>query len=437
MNFTENEFRDFLFNNYRSNLSSIIIGRRDPIEITGEEFPSIHLLLQQKAEEKINDLLSQLESLLLTAKELRLVKEGDSTTRIDLFGISEETGLTIIELKKSDQTERQAFTELLAYANHFCTLFPGVNEHSITSILVSPMQARIIRDSFAQELIINHKNIIALVPTEVDGEIRLKVHYPKESSYHWVENNLLHDSSMSTVAISFQTLEGFIDTDVDSDKQIPDYSKEALNTISSSISQALEANGIHGFVYASQKWGEIACQFPFPNTIFVVAINPFSSWRTFVTTNKISGQSNEERLVAIQAIHDQLSDDAKENWLELIESDFLGNLIKIVEKEFNLCLKGANGNKVGREISIPSWYGIKSSMIDAVCTHNLDIFLTGLLREIYSDYIKHVYATNFEHFFYSDDIPAYAYKMVRNWLAVWLIISGLGFGNEGSDEENA
>ena len=87
-------------------------------------------LLQKLAEQRINKLLDGLESLIITARELQLEKLGDSTTRLDLFGSSETNGITIIELKKSKQTERQACTELRAYANHICSIFPGLKESS-------------------------------------------------------------------------------------------------------------------------------------------------------------------------------------------------------------------------------------------------------------------------------------------------------------------
>lgn len=63
----------------------------------------------------------------LTSKELRLDRGAPHPTRVDLLGNSESTGLTIIELMKSDQTERQAFTELLAYSNYFGSIFPPEN----------------------------------------------------------------------------------------------------------------------------------------------------------------------------------------------------------------------------------------------------------------------------------------------------------------------
>lgn len=364
----------------------------------------------------------------MSAKELRLEKEGDSTTRIDLFGNAEGSGLYIIELKKSKQTERQAFTELLAYANHFCSIFPGLKESSLTSILIAPMETRTVRDAYVQELVTNNKNVLALIPQEENGVIKLKGYYPDKSYYQWFENNLLNDWSMSTVAISFPIIEGWIDSDANSDGKIPNYSRNALNAISSAISHKLEACGIHGLVYASQKWGEIAKIFPYPNTIFITAINPFSSLRTSIHENEIYGASEQGRLNAVQSIYDQLGDE-KEFWIDAMESDFHSNLIGIVENEFDLCFKNADQSKIDTEISIPHWYGIKTSVIDAACTHNLDIFLTGLLREIYLEYIKYTYENNKECIYYGSDMPKYSYDTLRNFLAAWEILSGLGVSN--------
>jgi len=175
MNLTENEFRDYLFENHQDSISSLVCGRREPIEWKGDNFPPISVLLQQIVEKKINEIIDGLESLVLSARELRLEKSGVSTTRIDLLGNSECIGLAIIELKKSKQTERQAFTELLAYANHFCSIFPGLTEHAINSILIAPMETRTVRDAFVQEVLGNNKSAAALIPSDENGKIKLTV----------------------------------------------------------------------------------------------------------------------------------------------------------------------------------------------------------------------------------------------------------------------
>lgn len=232
-------------------------------------------------------MLDQLEELVLTAKELRFDKAGPHPTRVDLFGCSESTGIIIIiELKKSQQTERQAFTELLAYANHFCSIFPGVNETAITSVLVAPMETRTVKDAYVQEVLLNKKNIVALIPSCDAGCYSLKVFYPGGNYYKWFENNVFNDRSMTCVTMSFPLIEGWIDSEYD---EPPQYAKDALNQISNSVAHILDSKGFHSIVYATQKWSQVAGIFPYPNTVVVAAVNPFSSARTYTEDGNIGG----------------------------------------------------------------------------------------------------------------------------------------------------
>lgn len=434
MIFTENELRDFLFENYRENLSAIIIGKREPVVWDGGSFPPIHILLQQIAEKRINEIIDSLECLEITAKELRLKKGKDSITRVDLFGKSEIGGLTIIELKKSGQTERQSFTELLGYANHFCSLFPGLNENSITSVLVAPMENRIVRDSYVQELLLNKKKSVALIPKEKNGKVILEVYYPDKSYYQWFEDNLFDDRSMSTVAISFPIIEGWIDSDLGAeDRNIPAYSKEALNTISNTISHKLESLGYHSLVYSSQKWCELAQIFPYPNQVFVVAVNPFASFRTSIHDDEIYGESEDGRIDNVQYIFDQLCDDDKEFWIECIECSFSDNLTDIVKDEFKLCLLNNECQEIKTEFSFPHWHGIKSLPTESGTSHNLDVFLTGLIREIYLEYVRHVYGVKGDLINFGENLPKYSYQMLCDYLPIWEILGRIGLFNDSDN----
>lgn len=430
MQLSENDFRDYLFDNHKDSLSDLIHGRRDPIEWNGGGFPPISILLQQIVERKINEIVDGLESLILSARELRLEKSGDSTTRIDLFGNSECIGLTIIELKKSKQTERQAYTELLAYANHFCSIYPGLTERAINSILIAPMASRTVRDAFVQEILGNNKSSVALIPSDDNGEIRLTIYYPDESYYQWFENNLLDDRSMYTVAVEFPEIEGWIDTDKNNDQKIPDWSKAALNTISNSISHRLEAEGLHSIVYATQQWGEIGQQFPNPNVIYAVVLNPFASFRSSSRDDEVYGDTKEGRVSEIQAIYDQIDESEREYWLESMESNFHGLAIRVVKEEFDKCFRSTDGLGVHAEISLPDWYGVKTSMINSVFVHNLDIYQTGLLRQVYSKYLDYIFEVKWDELYYCDDLPRFSYKALRVFLPVWEILRGLGMGKE-------
>lgn len=430
MQISENDFRDYLFERHSDSISSLIHGKREPVEWSGDGFPPISLLLQQMVERRINEIIDGLESMILIARELRLEKSGDTTTRIDLLGNSECIGLSIIELKKSKQTERQAFTELLAYANHFCSTFPGLTEQAINTILIAPMETRTVRDAFVQEVLGNNKFSAALIPSDENGNIKLTVYYPDESYYQWFENNLLDDRSMYTVAIAFQELKGWIDTDKNNNQKIPNHSKEALNTISNSISHRLEAEGFHSLVYATQQWGEIGQIFPYPNVIYAVFINPFASFRNSCHEEQVYGETRDGRVSEIQSIYDQIKKPERQYWLESLENNLHGLAIRIVKEEFDNCFLNTKKSRVSYEISLPDWYGVKTSMINSVFTHNLDIYQTGLLRKIYSKYVNYIYAVKMDEIFYLDDLPMYSYDTLRSFLPVWEILRGLGVGGE-------
>ncbi len=436
----ENAFRDYLFLNHKEDFSSLIIGRKAPVAWTDDSFPTIRFLLQRQAEQTINGIIDSLQTLVLTAKELALDRGASHPTRVDLFGGSYDSGATIIELKKSAQTERQAFTELLAYANYFCSIFPGLGEQTITSVLVANMETRTARDAYVQELVFNKKQVLALIPQEDCGKFTLEVFYPDERYYESFENNIVNDNSMACVAIAFPLIDGWINSDLATEDQtLPRYSADALNNISSSIAQKLEADGFHAIVYANQKWGSIAAMFPYPNVIFVAAINPFSSHRTSIYEGEVYGASEDGRIAQVQSIYDQLTDEGKKcNWVDAFESHFQGALIRCVRDQMELCFLSRLG-RVNYEISLPDWGGIKSSCIDSVYVHNLNAHTTGLLRQIYLEYIKHVYEKGFDEIYYADDLPGYAYKMLYPFLAVWEIIKGLGHGGDDlpSDDDDS
>ncbi|MHC2148717.1 hypothetical protein [Pseudomonas sp. 210_17 TE3656] len=427
LSISENEFRDHVFEHHKDDFASLIVGERKEIEWEGEGFPPIRFLLQRKAERKINEVLTRLKGLTLTAKELRLERTTPHPTRIDLFGNSEATGITIIELKKSGQTERQSFTELLAYSNHFCSIFPGLTELAITSVLVAPMETRTVKDAYIQELIFNKKNILALIPHENSGKFTLEVFYPDESYYKSFENNFINDHSMACVTLSFPMIDGWIDSDVKTSTGAPpQYSIDALNTMANTISHQLEASGFHSIVYANQKWGEIAHLCRQPNMIVVAAVNPYSSARTSVHEGVIYGASESDRRNNVQSIYDQMTDEAKGwHWVDAMERNFLGRLIIEIRDTFKLAVR-THLDDIDFHLDTCDWYGLKTSFVEAVSVHNLQTYTTGLLRSMHLEYVNYVYDEGWDEIYYHDGLPTYSYEMLTNFLATWEIFSSLG-----------
>ncbi|MEP1930228.1 MAG: hypothetical protein ABJJ37_03015, partial [Roseibium sp.] len=213
----------------------------------------------------------------------------------------------------------------------------------------------------------------------------------------------------------------------------PEYTQRAFKTMTSLIAQKLEAQGLHGFVYARQYWGEVCPAFPNPNTIVLCLINPFSPHRTASDEGVVFGDSDEERLNAVQFLFDQLGEN--DHWLENLHSAFIGQAIRLVQEAFDEFFVTDAGVAVRPEIALPNWYGFKTSMIEAVICNNMHIRLSGLLRIIFTEYMRHCYENGLDEIYFSDDLPKFGYIAHDHFLAVWEILRGLSFADQDEDTD--
>ena len=120
---TENEIRDLLFNNHKDDLHTLIIQMREPLALPQDTFPSIAQLLQNRTETKINAMVENLETLRLDGKEVRLVRDSDTTTRIDLLGSIADSGDLVIRAFGLCQSFLHAVSAALGVK-------PAINPHS-------------------------------------------------------------------------------------------------------------------------------------------------------------------------------------------------------------------------------------------------------------------------------------------------------------------
>ena len=199
------------------------------------------------------------------------------------------------------------------------------------------------------------------------------------------------------------------------------------------ISQRLEAAGLHGFVYARQYWAEVCPAFALPNALVLCVVNPFSPLRASSMEGTVFGASIQSRLDAVQAIVDQVPDNAY--WLESLHSAFMGQAIRIMQDAFEEFFISRSGVAIRPEISVPDWWGFKTSMIEAVICHNMHIRLTGLLRTIFNDYMAHCYRSGVDDIYFSDDLPKFGYIAHDHFLAVWEILRGLSWTETDEDIE--
>ena len=420
----ETEFRDLLFREHRETLFDLIrIDAQKPVQ---EKYYTLRIaeLLKSRTENMLYSRIKRMQELILDGKEVRLVREGDSTTRVDLLGHLEEDGdLVIIELKKSYQTERQAFNELLAYANHFCTLFPFLTESSFTSMLIAPMEGRGVRDAFAQELIVNEKNIIALQPEITEDCVSLTPHYPSDLYYRWIENHLLSDEGFIVITASFSLIDGWIDAGPPDAEKPPQYSKDAFHTIARVVAQKAEKLRLSGFVYARQYWKEIGQLFPYPNTIVLCLFNPFSLVEADVHEGQVFGRAPESRTKDLQSLINQFH--GVDEWFYGLSSSFQGQGIRVIQEVFKELFGRDNGDVPTLEIGLPHWKGFKESAIESVFCHNMAINTFGLIQVVVDEYFQRCYETGFDEIHYQDDLPKFPYQVKNNFLAVWEAISGI------------
>lgn len=434
MKIHENKLREIIYSEYKYNFFDRIIGIKTPDEINVSDLYNFSSLLKKQTEEKINRLVQDLVDIEFIGQEILLKKENSSTTRIDLVAMTLDNGPAIIELKKSKQTEREAFTELLAYSNYFCSLFPGASEStSVISILIAPMETRIVKDAYFQELMLNNKNIIALIPeaNEDETEFKFKVYYPDDNVYITFSNSMFNDDSIRVATVAFELIDGWIDSYENQDGEVNTYVKDAFDAISSSIALELESCGYHAFVYGSQRWKEHHQIFPLPNVIYIVVLNPFA--------HDLYGQDIwcHERENRLHSFIEQLDNNSISPFDDVADTSFFENsdrgfetkLWGIFNKAIDSCFLSRN-KTVSKEGGSLFWENYKSDMAESVFFHHFNIYQTGIFRTTILEYLNQMYKQNKDSEFYSDDLPMFGYQAYRKFLHNWLIIEGLGYKNK-------
>lgn len=393
MKIHENKLRDLIYTKYGKNFFDHINTKRQKSKIDMEDLYDFPQILKKQTEEKINSLIQKLEDIEFIGQEIQLKREDASTTRIDLIAMTLEHGLAIIELKKSTQTEREAFTELLAYSQYFCSLFHGALETtSVISILIAPMQTRIVQDAFFQELMLNNKNIIALIPrpNSTETDFQFDIYYPSDNFYTTFTNSIFNDASRHVSALSFELVDGWIDSWENNNNTNNDYVKDAFNTISSNIAFELEARGYHSIVYGSQRWKEHHELFPYPNIIYVVTLNPFAY---DICGKHIWSHERESRLNSfVQQLNYSNIDflgSSRTQFIESCNSGFENTLWGVIAQSFRSSFLSSK-KSVDHEFSSIGWSYYKNSMIESVFFHHFDIFQTGIFRKIILEYIQQI-----------------------------------------------
>ncbi|MEA5606284.1 hypothetical protein [Nostoc sp. UHCC 0252] len=364
--------------------------------------------------------------------EVPLDKENNSTLRADFLGASKDEPIfAIIELKKNVQTERQAFSELLAYSNHITTLFPTMCKEDIYSVIIAPMDARITRESVIHTLVFDRKPVYALIPyfTAHDNieSLRFKPWIPSFEDISNITGVAFEHRNFSVVKIAWEYTPEFWNQEPNEDPS--DWVIANFNRVSVLAAQIMEAQGLHGFVYCSQVWPELYKAFPFPNSLIIAALNPYIIGNTYWHIKENDSQNkNVFEMFApenfnITNILPGLNKSAKNihkeyNHISNLSEIWYSHLFRIGQDIVKRVNQDCNASQVSIDYSLMTWETYQKSLIEYSFCKNFDIISTGLLREIYWDITRIDYeftAKNkaSKHPIY-DGIPSYAIHTLNN-----------------------
>jgi len=162
--------------------------------------------------EKYREMYEGIFNLSIFAYEVPLNKESDAAIRADFLGVlNGRNGLAVVELKKSKQTERQAFTELLAYGSHVRGVFAPMSKMDIAYILIAPMQERIVREATIQNFIYDRNEIFALIPIWQNDDLatlKLKPWIPSFEEVNALTVDCFSESNFDIFKVTWDALPG-------------------------------------------------------------------------------------------------------------------------------------------------------------------------------------------------------------------------------------
>lgn len=401
MSFKEAEIQQYIWE-HREDLFSMIqtpVFEKDPNKKPWE-YEFWELLYYQTLKE-YEEYYNSLERLEFFGCEVRLPKEGENTIRSDFFGSLEgENGFVICELKVNRQPERQAFTELFAYANHVRSKFAPMGRRDIFYLLISPMEERIVKEATLSNLIYDKNRIVALIPIIGDNlnSLKFDLWIPSKKDFETFAKTAFAPENIDVFRISWRGAEGKW-SPTEKGKRPDAEMIHRLNKVSHYAAQLMEANGINGFVFCLQSYPEEREKWMFENGFTICGINPFKSAKTRLLYKGGAGLKDaakadmeavgiEEFFPGLDGIDSYYGFEGPLFWLANNWSSCLDEIALGVVNRLNRTIGPAYYDHGYGDFD---WQSYRyNSHEDELCW-NYDISLTGVFREMYDLYLDRIY----------------------------------------------
>lgn len=397
---TEKDIQKFIWQN-KDNWESLIVDIKFP-EMNNfvKDKYAIYSLLPEKILydeiiERLKRTFYKLKNLKLFGYEVPLKKEDDSTIRADFLGVIEGvSGIAIVELKKSAQTERQAYTELLAYASHLHSIFPTMCKDDITYVLISPMEERIVREATIQSFLFDEKPVFAFKPSIENEDInsfRLTPWVPSEKELVHIVQGVFSQKNFDLFKVTWERIN---DWNAEDGEFPASYMIERMERITSYASQLMEAKHFHGFVYTSQSFPELPL---LQNAIVIAGINPFKVAKdkylleNGISESRLSLVPDEEvnilQIIPALTNKSQSVNESNNYYFDLI-STWNNTIAEIAFDVMDFMTTNDRNIKHVSDRGGMTWEEFQKNFIEDSLNYNFSIRATGIIRKLFSKYTK-------------------------------------------------
>jgi hypothetical protein len=362
------------------------------------EFSPAELLYSQIIKKYV-DIWNSMKEHYFFGYEVPLKKDNDTTVRADFLGIlAGRNGIVVTELKKSEQTERQAYTELLAYGSHLRAIFSPMSKMDIVYLLIAPMKERIVREATINSLLYDRNEVCALIPSWEDEDLttlKLKGWIPSFEEFNHLTAACFSESNFDVFKVTWDGLPGEWSPEKKGDN--PDkYMIKRMNKVSSLASQIMEAKGIHGFVFCSQTWSELRDTGHLINGVIIGGINPYKATKNRILLNEHGLTAKEADKVDIGYI-DMLTiipelknfaekENTETNFLSDLSMTWPNEIIGIGFEVVDILTKSLKRDWIETSHGGFDWKTYQRIYQEDIYCHNFEIKTTGIIRELFFDY---------------------------------------------------
>jgi len=216
----------------------------ETIEINPNLLPSFSIdeYVRKRFAESASSTLGSLETLEILTSDNNISATKNEVLRPDIVCINSETQqLIIFELKKSNQTGRQALTELLAYEHELKNLLPFLSNYDTTFVLISTEWSVLLEHAATSAIMWSNKSLLCLKVDTTPGDYKFNIHIP--SSWNITGTPFFPSDSISSFTLSFEVPSSISE----------DEASTRLYLALSFFAREAERMGLHGFAVITKQ----------------------------------------------------------------------------------------------------------------------------------------------------------------------------------------